>query len=339
MFLKTKTENTTKSFYSDAPNGYLESIQKGLNTVRNFSNRMSFGKGTKEDRIVRLKKEIDNADAIVIGAGAGMSTSAGLTYSGERFERYFFDFAEKFGIRDMYSGGFYPFPDNETRWAWWARHVYYNRYIDAPKPVYRELLELVADKDYFVITTNVDHQFQRAGFDKNRLFYTQGDYGLFQSVDPSNQKTYDNEAWVIAAMEAQGFEKDADGIYQVPESGQISMRISTELIPKCPDDGSDVTMNLRADDSFVEDEGWHRASAAYADFLRRHENLNMLYLELGVGANTPVIIKYPFWQMTLANEKAVYACINYQEAFCPGEIENRSICVDGDIGVVLNQIK
>lgn len=228
------------------------------------------------------EKEIDTADAIVIGAGAGLSTSAGLTYSGERFERYFFDFAQKFGIRDIYSEGFYPFPDDETRWAWWARHIYYNRCIDAPKPVYRELLELMANKDSFVITTNVDHQFQRAGFDKRRLFYTQGDYGLFQSVDPSNQKTYDNEAWVMAAMEAQGFVKDADGIYQVPDEGGISMRISTSLIPKCPDDGSDVTMNLRADDSFVEDDGWHRASATYSDFLRRHENLHVLYLELGV---------------------------------------------------------
>ena len=339
MFLKTKTEHTTKSFYRDAPNGYLESIQKGLNAVRNFSNRMSFGTGAKEDRITRLKKEIDNADAIVIGAGAGLSTSAGLTYSGERFERYFFDFAEKYGIRDMYSGGFYPFPDDETRWAWWSRHIYYNRYIDPPKPVYKDLLELVADKDYFVITTNVDHQFQRAGFDKKRLFYTQGDYGLFQSVDPSNIKTYDNEEWVMAAMEAQGFVKDADGIYQLPESGGISMRIPTSLIPNCPDDGSAVTMNLRADESFVEDAGWHRASAAYSDFLRRHKNVYVLYLELGVGANTPVIIKYPFWQMTLANDKAVYACINYGEAFSPSEIEARSICVDGDIGETLRAIR
>ena len=337
MFLKTKTENTTKRFYRDAPNGYLESIQKGLSAVRYFSNRMSFGMGIREERIARLKKEIETADAIVIGAGAGLSTSAGLTYSGERFERYFFDFAEKFGIRDMYSGGFYPFPDDETRWAWWARHIYYNRYIDAPKPVYRELFELVADKDYFVITTNVDHQFQRARFDKKRLFYTQGDYGLFQSVDPSNQKTYDNEEWVMAAREALGFVKDTDGIYQVPEGGGISMRIPTSLIPKCPDDGSDVTMNLRADDSFVEDGGWHRASAAYSDFLRRHENLHVLYLELGVGANTPVIIKYPFWQMTFANEKAVYACINYGEAFCPREIEDQSICLDGDIGAILKK--
>ena len=210
--------------------------------------------------------------------------------------------------------------------------------MNAPKPVYRELHELVKDKDFFVITTNVDHQFRKAGFDKKRLFYTQGDYGLFQSVDGRVQKTYDNEEWVMKAMEAQGFVKDEDGVYQVSEDKGITMRIPTELIPKCPDDGSDVTMNLRADDSFVEDEGWHRASAAYSDFLRRHEGLHVLYLELGVGANTPVIVKYPFWQMTMANENAVYACLNYGEAFCPGDIGDRSICIDGDIGEVLEEL-
>ena len=328
-----------KSLYNELPNGYQESIQKGLGAVRYFSRHMSFGNGTEEERISRLKNELNAADAVVIGAGAGLSTAAGLTYSGERFERYFFDFAKKYGIRDIYSGGFYPFPNDETRWAWWARHIYYNRYIDPPKPVYNKLSALVKDKDYFVVTTNVDHQFQRAGFDKKRLFYTQGDYGLFQSVNPSLQKTYDNEEWVKKAMDAQGFVKDADGVYQVPEDGRIAMQIPSDLIPKCPADGSDVTMNLRADDSFVEDEGWHRASAAYSDFLRRHEELHVLYLELGVGANTPVIVKYPFWQMTLANEKAVYACINYGEAFCPGEIENKSICIDGDIAAVLEKIK
>lgn len=327
-----------RNLYADMPNGYLESIQKGLNTVRYFSRQMSYGTGTKAERIKRLKTEIETADGIVIGSGAGLSTSAGLTYSGERFDRYFFDFAKKYGIRDIYSGGFYPFPDDETRWAWWARHIYYNRYIEPPKPVYQELLALVKDKDYFSITTNVDHQFLRAGFDKKRLFYTQGDYGLFQTADGGNGKTCDNEKWVMKAMAAQGFVKDADGVFQVPENRTITMRIPAGLVPKCPDDGSAVTMNLRADNTFVEDEGWHRASAAYADFLRRHENLQVLYLELGVGANTPVIVKYPFWQMTLANEKAVYACINYGEAFCPGDIEDRSICIDDDIGAVLKHM-
>ena len=291
--------------------------------------------GAMEENIAKLKHEIETADAIVIGSGAGLSTSAGLTYSGERFEKYFFDFATEYGIRDIYSGGFYPFPDEETRWAWWARHIYFNRFIDPPKPVYQDLLALVKDKDWFSITTNVDHQFQRAGFDKKRLFYTQGDYGLFQTVDGRNGKTYDNEEWVMKAMAAQRFVRDADGVFRVPEDGNIAMRIPTELIPRCPDDDSEVTMNLRADDSFVEDEGWHRASDAYYEFLRRHENLHVLYLELGVGANTPVIVKYPFWQMTMVNDKAIYACINYGEAFCPGEIKDRSICIDADIGEVL----
>ena len=275
--------------YTELPNGYLETIQKGIAGVRRFSSGVSSGTGTRRENLDRLKKEIETADAIVIGAGAGLSTAAGFTYSGERFEKYFFDFAARFGIRDMYSGGFYPFPDDETRWAWWARHIYFNRYVEAPKPVYRDLFELVKDKDCFVITTNVDHQFQTAGFDKNRLFYTQGDYGLFQSIYPQIQKTYDNEDWVMKAMEAQGFVLNENGVFDVPADGKLSMRIPTELIPKCPDDGSDMTMNLRSDDSFVEDEGWHKASAAYSGFLKKHEGRHVLFLEIGVGANTPVL--------------------------------------------------
>ena len=291
-----------------------------------------------DEQITRLKVEIETADAIVIGAGAGLSTAAGLTYDGERFARYFFDFADRFGITDIYSGGFYPFPDRETRWAWWARHIYFNRYIDPPKQVYKKLLGLVQDKNYFVITTNVDHQFQRAGFDKRRLFYTQGDYGLFQSVDPQIRETYDNEEWVMQAMEAQGFVRDKDGIFQVPAGGELRMRIPKELIPKGPD-GGDVTMNLRSDDTFVEDEGWHKAAAAYSDFLQRHEGRHVLYLEIGVGANTPVIIKYPFWAMTAENTKAVYACLNFREAFCPKQIEDRSICINGDVDLILDSLR
>ena len=327
-----------KQNYSELPNGYLESINKGINAVRNFRGGMTEGNLSRDKAIARLKMEIVTADAIVIGAGAGLSTAAGFTYSGERFQKYFGDFAARFGIRDMYSGGFYPFPDEEIRWAWWARHIYYNRYVPAPKPVYDDLRKLVQDKDYFVITTNVDHQFQRAGFDKKRLFYTQGDYGLFQSVDPAIRKTYDNEEWVMKAMEAQGFVRNAEGIFDLPEEGSISMRIPSELIPKCPDDGSDVTMNLRADDSFVEDEGWHRASAAYGDYLRRHERLHVLFLEIGIGMNTPVICKYPFWQMTNDNPKAVYACLNFNEAYCPVQIEKQSVCINGDSGDVIRQL-
>lgn len=333
MSLKMKIKNIMKN-YCDKKDGYRETIKKGLATAGNFGKVVSGQKGTIEEQTEMLKNEIKNADAIVVGAGAGLSTSAGLTYSGERFEKYFFDFAEKYGINDMYSGGFYPFPDNETRWAWWARHIYFNRYVEPPVPVYRKLLSLLEDKNYFVITTNVDHQFQRAGFDKNRLFYTQGDYGLFQSVDPKVKKTYDNEQWVMDAMAAQGFVKDENGVFDLPANGKISMQIPTNLIPKCLDKNSAVTMNLRADNSFVEDEGWHKASENYYEFLQANKDGHILFLELGVGANTPVIIKYPFWQMTMDNKKAVYACINYGEAFCPKEIEDRSICINGDIGQI-----
>ena len=317
--------------------GYRESIQMGLKGLKSVGKNISSEADMEESKIEYLKNEIEKADAIVIGAGAGLSTSAGFTYSGERFEKYFFDFSKKFGISDIYSGGFYQFPDKETTWAWWARHIYFNRYINPTKPVYRDLFSIVKDKEYFVITTNVDHLFQRAGFDKKRLFYTQGDYGLFQSVNPQNQNTYDNEEWVLKAIEAQGFKKNSEGIFEVPENKKISMKIPTELIPKCPD-GSDVIMNLRADSSFVEDEGWHRASKNYYNFLEKYKDKHILFLELGVGNNTPVIIKYPFWQMTMENKNAIYACINYNEAFCPTQIKDRSICVDGDIGDVLKKI-
>ena len=324
--------------YADLPNGYLETINKGIEYVRRLRGSMTSGIGSRGEAAARLKNEIGTADAIVIGAGAGLSTAAGFRYDGERFDKWFSDFSRAYGIRDMYSGGFYPYPSKEISWAFFARNIYVNRYLDPPKPVYEELYALVKDKDYFVITTNVDHQFQRAGFDKKRLFYTQGDYGLFQSVDPKVQETFDNEAWTMRAMEAQGFVRDEAGIFQVPENGTISMKLPTELIPTAPN-GDPVSMNLRSDDTFVEDAGWRKASAAYSDFLRRHENLHVLYLEIGVGANTPVIIKYPFWQMTRDNRQAFYACVNYDEAVCPKEIEQRSICIHGDAGEILRMLK
>jgi NAD-dependent SIR2 family protein deacetylase len=288
--------------------------------------------------VQKLRKALDECDAVVIGAGAGLSTAAGLTYSGERFDRVFFDFKERFGIADMYSGGFYPFPDAETRWAWWARHIYFNRYIPAPKPVYENLLSLVREKDYFVLTTNVDHCFQKAGFDKKRLFYTQGDYGLFQSVDPSINKTFDNEEWVMQAMAAQGFVRDANGVFTVPADRKIAMRIPTELIPTCPEDGGAVTMNLRSDNSFVEDDGWHAAAQRYENFLRTRTG-KVLFLELGVGFNTPVIIKYPFWKLTAQNPQATYACVNYGEADFPPQIKNQSVCINADIDTVLRDLQ
>ena len=270
------------------------------------------------DDLARLRQELDRADAVVIGAGAGLSASAGFTYSGERFEKYFGDFIGKYGFHDMYSGGFYPFETLEEHWAYWSRYIYINRYLDAPKPVYSILLKLVQDRDYFVLTTNVDHCFQKAGFDKHRLFYTQGDYGLWQCSKPCHSKTYDNEA-AVRAMLAQ----------------QNSMKIPGESVPHCPVCGAPMSMNLRADGSFVEDSGWHKAARRYEEFLRRHEGMRVLFLELGVGGNTPGIIKYPFWRMTYQNPRAVYACVNLGEAWAPKEIAERSVCIDGDIGETL----
>ncbi len=324
-----------KQNYSELPNGYLETIQNGIAGVRTFRSGITCGTGTRQENLERLKEEIRTADAIVIGAGAGLSTAAGFIYTGERFEKWFSDFIRTYGIRDMYSGGFYPYPSKEIFWAYWARYIYVNRYLDPPKSTYEELLSLVEGKDYFVITTNVDHCFQKAGIDKDRLFYTQGDYGLFQSTRPGNRKTYENEEWIMRAMEAQGFVKNAAGKFESTQSSLLKMEIPADLIPKCPDDGAEMTMNLRSDDKFVEDEGWHKASAAYLDFLKKHEGQHVLFLEIGVGSNTPVIIKYPFWQMTNDNKNAVYACLNYNEACCPCQIEDRSIVIDGDSGEVI----
>ncbi len=269
----------------------------------------------------RLRAALQNADSVVVGAGAELSASAGFTYTGERFRQYFSDFADKYGLSDMYSGGFYPFPSQEEFWAYWSRYIFINRYTDAPKPVYSELLALLKDKDYFVITTNVDHCFQKAGFDKKRLFYTQGDYGLFQCSEPCCQETFDNE----------------DIIKQMTER-QKDMRIPSELLPRCPHCGKPMTMNLRSDDKFVEDEGWHEAAQRYENFLRTRQNGRVLFLELGVGYNTPIIIKYPFWRMTAHNDAATYVCINRGEAVCPEDIQSRSICINTDIREVIAQM-
>lgn len=272
-------------------------------------------------QIERLKQAIDGADAVVIGAGAGLSTSAGLTYSGERFETYFKDFADKYGIQDMYSGGFYPFASLEEYWAWWSRHIMVNRYERAPKPVYDDLLNLVAGKDYFVLTTNVDHQFQLAGFDKKRLFYTQGDYGLWQCSEPCHQRTYDNEE-TVRRMFAE----------------QQDMKVPSELVPRCPVCGRPMTMNLRADDTFVQDQGWYEAAERYQNFLEERQGKRLLLLELGVGMNTPGMIKYPFWRLTAQNPRAFYVCLNQNRAFIPQEIADRALFLEQDAGQVLEAL-
>ena len=313
------------------------------------------------DGLLKLGKALSEADAVIIGAGAGLSTAAGFTYTGERFETYFGDFAKKYGFEDMYSGGFYPYRTLEEYWAFWSRYIWINRYAPIPSDVYEKLLNLVRGKDYFVLTTNVDHALIKGGFDKKRLFYTQGDYGLFQSVRPhgsSKGRTYDNEAIIRRMVLDQGYAIAGDGTLMIPDKAGIRMTVDTELIPVCPDDGEDMVPNLRSDDTFVEDQGWHRAAGRYGDFLAQHgiraQGLltgdssmepdrayrgRILFLELGVGSNTPGIIKYPFWQMTAENKNAVYACLNMGEAIAPRKILGRSILINADIAACLEDLQ
>ena len=291
-----------------------------------------------EQKVIALQEALKQADTILIGAGAGLSASAGFAYGGEQFHRYFADFEEKYGFHDMYSGGFYPFPTLEEHWAYWSRFIFLNRYCDPPKPVYQNLLELVKDKDYFVLTTNVDHCFQKVGFDKHRLFYTQGDYGLWQCSRPCHDKAYDNQDVVRRIVEAQGFRVTEGGL-ELPDGAVPKTVVPTRLVPRCPKCGAPMTANLRVDDTFVQDEGWYAAARRYDDFVRRHQNTPMLYLELGVGLNTPGIVKFSFWRMTAENPKAVYACVNFEEAYAPREIADRSICIREDIGTVLEKLR
>ena len=293
---------------------------------------------SQEENLARLRTALQEADAVVIGAGSGLSTAAGYTYAGARFEKYFSDFREKYGITDIYSGGFYPYHSLEEYWAWWSRHIWVNRYAPIPKDTYAELYRLVKNKDYFVLTTNVDHCFQRAGFDKRRMFYTQGDYGLWQCSRPCHDKTYENEDTVRQMLIAQSDTIGEDNSLSLPEGVTPKMEIPTELVPRCPNCGRPMTMNLRSDDTFVEDEGWHRASERYHEFLRRHEGMKILFWEIGVGQNTPAIIKYPFWRMTVKNPKAVYVCIGNSHTYAPREIEKQSICIEGGADAVIRRI-
>ena len=300
--------------------------------------RRTFEPTNTPDGINKLRDAIKEVEAIIIGAGAGLSTSAGFVYTGERFDRYFRDFADKYHFSDMYSGGFYPYKTLEEHWAYWSRYIYINRYMDAPKQVYDKLLALVKDKDYFVLTTNVDHCFQKAGFDKHRLFYTQGDYGLWQCSVPCHQATYENEDTIRRMVEAQGYVIAEDGTLTLPEGITPKMAVPSELVPYCPRCGKPMSMNLRADDTFVEDKGWHTASERYVDFLRRHHNMKVLFLEVAVGFNTPSIVKFSFWRMANEWPDATYACLNYGEAYAPEEIAKKSICINGDIGAILTQL-
>ena len=273
------------------------------------------------DKIAQLRKALDDADAVLIGAGAGLSAAAGLIMTGPRFTENFADFIAKYGFTDLYNAGFHQFDSLEEKWAFWSRHFMLDRYGDIPNATYDVLKNLVADKDYFIITTNVDHCFQRTGFDKTRLFYTQGDFGLFQCSVPCCKKTYDNEA-IVRRMAAE----------------QKNMRIPSALVPRCPVCGAPMTQNMRFDDTFVEDEGWRRAMNRYQEFIRQHRDTNLLLLELGVGGNTPGIIKFPFWQLTAQDPAFIYACVTLNDAVCPPSIADQSICINADINDVLQAL-
>ena len=250
-----------------------------------------------EGSYLELKKLLDEADTVLIGGGSGLSTSAGFIYSGPHFNRYFFDFIEKYNFSDMYSGGFNPFETSEEFWAYWSRCIYINRYMDPPKDTYKKLFEIVKDKDYFVHTTNVDHGFQKTGFEKERFFYTQGDYDLFQCSVPCHDSTYDNKEIVLKMLQSQNFEICENGDLFIAEGKKAKMEVPTALISCCPVCNEMLTMNLRSDDLFVEDEGWFKAQSRYEEFIAKQRNKRLLLLELRVGYNTPSIIKYNCWRM------------------------------------------
>lgn len=270
----------------------------------------------------RIADAIREADAILVGAGAGLSTAAGFAYAGKRFDDNFADFRDAYGITDMYSGGFYPFPDEESLWAWWSRMILLNRYDCPVGQPYLDLLNMLRGREYFVLTTNVDHQLQRAGIDHDRLFYTQGDYGLFQCSKPCHQATYDNEELVRQMAERQS-----------------DLRVPSELVPHCPRCGAPMSLNLRCDDTFVEDEGWHAAAKRYDDFLREHRCDRIVLLEVGVGGNTPGIIKYPFWRMAAQNRHATYVQLNRGEVLAPAELGEKSVILDCDAAEALAAVR
>lgn len=279
------------------------------------------------DKIKLVKEKLSEADAVMIGAGAGFSEAAGFQYGGERFKKYFSDFEGKYGFHDMYSGGFYPYETPEEMWGFWSRNIYINRYMNAPIPVYDWLYQIMKDKDYFIITTNVDHCFQKAGFDKKRLYYTQGDYGLWQCSGPCSHDTYDNEKVVREMVLAQGFEIASNNDLILSTKKKIEMDVTTRLVPYCPHCAKPLTMNLRIDNRFAQDEGWYEAAERYERFILSHQSLKMVYLELGVGNNTPGIIKYNFWNQVNQNPRATYISINMANEDVPEQIKNRSIYI------------
>lgn len=271
-------------------------------------------------KLRKLVEYFEQADAVLIGAGAGLSTAAGYVYSGKRFYENFHDFIDKYGFTDMYSGGFYKFSSLAEYWAYWSRYIFINRYNYIKNTCYDTLLELIKDKNYFILTTNVDHKFQQTGFDKQRLFYTQGDYGLIQCSKPCHNKTYDNKDIILNMV-----------------NQQTNMKVPEDIIPYCPLCSNPLVPNLRADNTFVEDDGWHEAQNRFLHFMEKHMASKILYLELGVGYNTPSIIKYFFIRQTAENKNSIYVLVNLNDYY-PEEIKKRTLCFNMDINRVLNDI-
>ena len=284
----------------------------------------------------KLVSYISKSKAIIIGAGAGLSTSAGFYTSGERFQKYFFDFQKKYHLKDMYSGSFYPYSDKSEYWGFMSRNIYLNRFSPFPKKTFNILYEIFKDKNYFILTTNVDHLFQRAGFDKNRMYYMQGDMGLLQCKKPCHTKNYENEQLIRDMLIDQGFTFDEKGELIVGQN--IKTKISEKLIPKCPVCGGEMDFNLRIDNNFVQDEGWYEHQKLYSDFMDKYQNDDILYIELCVGYNTPSIIKYNFWSQVSSNKKARFVSINLEESEVPEKIRNRSLVIAGDADEIINKI-
>lgn len=274
-----------------------------------------------QEQIENAAKLLNDADYILIGAGAGLSSAAGLKYSGKRFTDNFSEFIEKYGVKDMYSACFYPYPNEEARWGYWSKHVSINRIQVDALPLYQQLFNLVKDKKYFVLTTNADHQFYKAGFQEEKIFATQGDYGLIQCMKGCHPKTYDNIKMIKQMDQA-----------------RRDCLVPSYMVPRCPVCGGLMNMNLRCDQYFVEDEKWHEAEKNFGDFLDECYEKKVVLLELGVGFNTPTIIRFPFEKLIKENKNMKLIRLNFNEAVIPESLQKRAIGINEDLAKSINDI-